>query len=315
VNFLFNGTTRTHALRMVEGRPQEPVEKWGMLEWAQVSGDYFQTLGIPLLRGRFFDQRDGPDAPPVVIVNESLARRYWPGEDPIGKRLKGMDPRGPNNGRNDDWLTVVGLVRDMRGGGPERPPFSQIYEAQAQRGEQTSMFLVRMAGDPIRAVAGARAAIRQVDKDATVSRAGTVDSLIAEDQTERRFQTWLIGVFSALSLGLAALGVFAVMHFAVIAKTREIGIRIAVGARNGDIAWLIVRDGARLAVTGIVAGAFASAWATEALSGLLFGVKSTDPVSFAAAGSILALIAIAACYLPARRAVRLDPVTALRVNG
>jgi len=226
-----------------------------------------------------------------------------------------MDPRGPNNGRNDDWLTVVGLVRDMRGGGPERPPFSQIYEAQAQRGEQTSMFLVRMAGDPIRAVAGARAAIRQVDKDATVSRAGTVDSLIAEDQTERRFQTWLIGVFSALSLGLAALGVFAVMHFAVIAKTREIGIRIAVGARNGDIAWLIVRDGARLAVTGIVAGAFASAWATEALSGLLFGVKSTDPVSFAAAGSILALIAIAACYLPARRAVRLDPVTALRVNG
>src|SRR6185369_12193617 len=134
---LFTGTTRTHSLRIVEGRAPEPVDQWGTLEWAQVSGDYFQAVGIPLLRGRFFDQRDVRDAPPVVIVNETLAKRYWPGEDAVGKRLKGMDPRGPNYGKNDDWLTVVGVVKDMRGGGRERPPFSQIYEVQAQRGEDT----------------------------------------------------------------------------------------------------------------------------------------------------------------------------------
>jgi putative ABC transport system permease protein len=312
VNFLFNGTSRTHALRIVEGHAPEPVEKWGALEWAQVSGNYFQTLGIPLLRGRFFDERDGPDAPPVVIVNETLARRYWPGEDPIGKRLKGMDPRGPNGGKNDDWLTVVGLVKDMHGGGPERPPYSQIYEVQAQRGEQTPMFLVRTEGDPQRTAADALAAIRAMNGDANISHVTTVENLIAEDQTERRFQTWLIGVFSTLSLALSALGVFAVMHFAVIAKTREIGIRIAVGARGADIAWLVIGDGARLAVAGIVVGAFASAWATEALAGLLFGVQSTDPVSFAAAAAILTAIAVGACYLPARRAARLDPVAALR---
>jgi predicted permease len=222
-NFLFNGTSRTHALRMVEGHAPEPVEKWGMLEWAQVSGNYFQTLGIPLLRGRFFDRRDGPNAPPAVIVNETLARRYWPGEDPIGKRLKGMDPRGPNDGKNDDWLTVVGLVSDMRGAGPERPPFSQIYEVQAQRGDQTPMFLLRTAGDPLHAATDARAAIQELDRDANISHVSTVENMIAEDQTERRFQTWLIGVLSTLSLGLAALGVFAVMHFAVIAKSARSG--------------------------------------------------------------------------------------------
>ncbi len=311
-NSLFTGTSRTHALRAVEGHAAEPVEKWGMLEWAQVSGDYFQTLGIPLLRGRFFDERDRPDAPPVVIVNETLAHRYWPGQDPIGKRLKGMDPRGPNGGKNDDWLTVVGLVKDIRGGGPEHPPLSQIYEVQAQRGEQTPTFFVRTIGDPLRTAEDARGAIRGANKNANISFISTVEKVIASDRAERRFQTWLITVFSTLSLVLAALGVFAVMHFAVIARTREMGIRMAVGARNVDIIWLVVRDGARLAVAGIVVGAVASLWATEALAGLLFGVKSTDPVSLAAAGAILATIAAGASYLPARRAGRLNPVAALR---
>ena len=283
-----------------------------MLEWAQISGDYFRTLGIPLLRGRYFDERDGPDAPPVVIINQSLARRYWPGEDPIGKRLKGMDPRGPHGGRNDDWLTVIGVVQDMRARGPEHPPIAQIYEVQAQRGEQTPMIFVRTAGDPLRLGADARAAILAVHRGADVSRVSTVENVIADDQTARRFQTWLIGVFSTLSLALAALGVFAVMHFAVIAKTREIGIRMAVGARTADISWLILGDGARLALAGILAGALASLWTARALSGLLFAVEPSDPLSFAAAGAILAAIAMAACYLPARRAMRLHPVAALR---
>jgi putative ABC transport system permease protein len=311
-NYLFTGVSRTHALREVEGRPAEPVEKWGALEWAQVSGDYFQAMGIPLLRGRFFDERDGPDAPPVAIVNETLARRYWPGDDPVGKRFKGMDPRGPGGGKNDDWLTVVGVVKDMRSGGRERPPFAQVYEVQAQRGEDTNAFVVRGAGDPLRLAAEVRAAIRAADRDANVSRLSTVEQLLDEDQMGRRFETWLVGVFSTLSLALAALGVFGVMHFAVIARTREIGVRIAVGARGGDILALVIRDGAMLACVGIAAGAFASAWTSEALAGMLFGVKSTDPASFAMAAGILATVAVAASYLPARRAARLDPVAALR---
>jgi putative ABC transport system permease protein len=312
-NFAFQvGVTRTHALRQVEGHAAEPAEKWGKLEWSQVSGDYFQAMGIPLLRGRYFDQRDGPAAPPVVIVNQTLARRYWPGEDPIGKRLKGMDPRGPNGGAHDDWLTVVGLVRDMRAAGRERQPFSQIYEVQAQRAEQTTLFVIRTAGDPVQLAAAARAAIRDTDSAARVSRISTMEQVLDEQQGERLFQTWLIGVFSAAALGLAALGVFAVMHFAVAAKTREIGIRIAVGARAADILALVVGDGARLALAGIAAGALASAWTTEALASLLFGVKPTDPASFAGAATVLAAVAVVACCLPARRAASLDPVAALR---
>jgi ABC-type antimicrobial peptide transport system permease subunit len=139
-----------------------------------------------------------------------------------------------------------------------------------------------------------------------------MQQVLSEHQDERLFQTWLIGVFSAAALGLAALGVFAVMHFAVAAKTREIGIRMAVGARAADILVLVLRDGARLALAGILAGALASAWTAEALASLLFGVKATDGLSFAASGALLAAVAVAACYLPARRAARLDPLTALR---
>ncbi|HXB69877.1 MAG TPA: ABC transporter permease [Candidatus Acidoferrales bacterium] len=306
------GLTRTHALRQVEGHATEPAEKWGALEWSHISGDYFQAMGIPLLRGRYFDQRDVADAPPVVIVNETLARRYWPGEDPIGKRLKGYDPRGPNGGAHDDWLTVVGLVGDMRAAGRERTPFSQIYEVQGQRVDTTPLFVIRTAGDPVQLAAAARAAVRDTNRAARVSSVSTMEHMLDEQEGQRLFQTWLIGVFSALALGLAALGVFAVMHFAVAAKTREIGIRIAVGARAADILGLVLSDGVRLALAGIAAGALASAWTTEALAGLLFGVKPTDPASFAAAATVLATVAVAACYLPARRAARLDPVAALR---
>jgi predicted permease len=174
------GLTRTHALREVEGHVKEPTEKWGTLEWSHISGDYFQAMGIPLLRGRYFDQRDGPDAPPVVIVNETLARRYWPGEDPIGKRLKGQDPRGPNGGKNDDWLTVVGMVRDMRAAGRERQPFAQIYEVQAQRSDDTPLFVIRTTGDPAQLATAARAAIRATAGSATVSNITTMEQVLDE---------------------------------------------------------------------------------------------------------------------------------------
>ncbi len=306
------GVMRTHALRIVEGKPAEPMDRWQALEWSQVSGSYFQALGIPLLSGRYFDQRDGPEALPVTIVNEAAARRYWPGQDAVGKRMKGMDPRGPNGGKNDDWLTVVGVVKDMRAGGRERQPFAQIFEPQAQRGEQTNTLVIRAAGDPAQSTTAVRNAIREASASAKVTSVATMERVLEEQQGERRFQTWLMGVFSAVALTLAALGVFAVMHFAVVAKTREIGIRMAVGARASNIFGLVIGDGVRLAVWGIAGGAMLSMWITAALAGMLFEVKPTDPASFASAAAILIIVAMGACYLPARRAARLDPVAALR---
>lgn len=312
VNWVFQGPTRTHSLRAVEGRENEPVEKWDALEWSQVSGDYFQAMGIPLLRGRFFEEHDGPTAPPVVIVNETLARRYWPGEDAVGKRVKGWDPRGPNGGKNDDWLTVVGVVKDIRGGGRERKPFAQMYEAQAQRGEVINLFVVRTAHDPAQATSGLRAAIHDANPNVGVAGVNTMEEVLADQEAQRRFETWLIGLFSAVALGLAALGVFAVMHLTVTARTREIGIRMAVGARAGDILHLVIGSGAKLAIMGIAAGAFASAWVTDVLAGILFAIKPTDLWSFAGAAIVLTLVAIAACLFPALRAAHLDPISAMR---
>lgn len=307
-NLFFLDERRMHALRQVEGRRPEPVAAWTPLVWSQVSGAYFQAVGIALLRGRYFNEQDRPDSPPVVIVNEAAARRYWPGEDPIGKRLKGFDPRG----RNDDWLTVVGLVKDTRNGGLERKPFSQIYEVQAQRGEQAGVLVIRTAGDPARIAATVRALIHETSGDASISSVGTMEQLLDQQKVQRRFQTWLIGAFSAIALALAALGVFAVMHYSVAARTREIGIRMAAGAQPRDILGLVVRDGARLALAGIAAGLLASAWAAETIASMLYEVKPTDPVSFGAATIILGTVALSACYFPARRASQIDPVRALR---
>jgi predicted permease len=305
---VFENVERTHALRIVEGRPPEPIEKWQLLEWSQIAGDYFPTLGVPLLGGRYFDDRDTADAPPVVIVNETLARRYWPGEDPIGKRVKGMDPRG----KNDDWVTVVGLAKDMRSAGREHQPFAQVYEPQAQSGENTTTFVIRTAREPFAAASAVRAAIHDTDPAVSVASIQPMERVIEARETDRRFETWLIGAFSAAALALAALGVFGVMHFAVGAKTREIGIRMAVGARASNIFSLVIGDGARLAAAGIGVGLLGSAWSADALSGMLFGVKPIDPASFLAAIAILICAAIAACYFPARRAASLDPVAALR---
>ncbi len=267
-------------------------------------------MGIPLLRGRTFTDNDRPDTAPVVIVNEALAHRYWPGEDPIGKRVKGFDPRG----RNDDWLTVVGLVKDVRSGGLEKAPYSQIYEVQSQRGETTGNLVIRTAAYPTQVAAAARTVIRRVNSQVVISSIRTMEQLLSAQETQRRFQTWLIGVFSAIALALAALGVFALMHYSVAARTAEIGIRMAVGARSTDIVRLILSNGARLACGGILVGAIAAMWTTEAIAGMLFKVTPEDPITFTWAALTLLGVALLACYLPARRASRVDPMSALREN-
>ena len=306
-NLFFLSETRMHALRQVEEHPPEPKQAWRPLVWAQVTGDYFQAMGIPLIRGRFFTENDGPAAPPVAIINQTLARRYWPGEDPIGKHLKGFDPRG----RHDDWLTVAGVVADTRSGGLERPPMSQIYEAQAQRGEQIGNLVVR-THDAARLAASVRSILLEMNPEATISSVDTVEQLLGRQEVQRRFQTWLISLFSGLALALASFGIFAAMHYSVVARRNEMGVRIALGADRSDITRLVLRDGARLAAAGVVAGIAASMWSSELLAGMLYEVKAHDPVNSAAAAFVLLVFAMLGAYLPARAASRSDPIAALR---
>jgi len=202
-------------------------------------------------------------------------------------------------------------VKDMRSGGLEKPPFSQIYELQAQRGEQIGNLVVRTAADPSALASQIRKLIHNVNSSAAISSITTMEQLIDRQKTQRRFETWLISVLSGLALALAALGIFAIMHYSVAARTAEMGIRMAVGANSSDIIALVLGSGAMLSTSGIALGALAAMWLTQAISGLLYNVGPNDPASFMAAALLLFAVSLLASYLPAKRASRLDPMIAL----
>ncbi len=244
----------------------------------------------------------------MAIINQTLAERYWPHADPIGKRLKGFDPRG----RHDDWLTVVGVVKDTRSGGLEKRPFSQIYEPQSQSREQIGNLVVRMSASPQELAASVRTLLRSLNRSAVIPSMATMEQLLERQELQRRFQTWLITVFSGLALAFAALGVFAVMHYAVAARRNEIGIRMALGASSRDITRLILGNGTRLAMSGILAGALAALGLTRWMAGMLYNVNPLDPISFFIAALSLWIAALLASFLPARAAARLDPTNAMR---
>ncbi len=307
-NIFFLEENQNHALRQVEGHAPEPVDSWTPLVWTQVSGDYFRAMAIPLLQGRYFTAQDGPESPPVAIINQTLAKRYWPGEDSIGKRLKGFDPRG----RNDEWVTVVGLVADMRSHGLERVPMAEIYEVQAQRGEATPNLIVRTSADPMQLAPTIRSTLRSLDKNVILSGITTMQDVLREQTAARRFQSWLMGLFSALALLLAAVGVYGVMHYFVTQRIPEIGVRMAFGACGKDIVSLFMRRALRFAGAGLAVGLVLALWSASLIKRMLFGVTNTDPLSFLGALSLLILVALSASYFPARSATRVDPMVALR---
>jgi predicted permease len=203
------GDLRSLGLRAVEGREPESRESWTPLTWQSVRGDYFQAMGAPLLKGRFFTEQDGPGSPLVAIVDEAMVRRYWPDEDPIGKRIKGQDHRG----QNDDWVTIVGVVGDMRRNGLERQAMPHVYEWYPQAKSIQQDLVVRTSGDPRALAATLRGAVREVDDSAILSPATTMEQQLAEQQLPRRFQTWLLGIFSMIALVLATVGIYGVMHY------------------------------------------------------------------------------------------------------
>jgi predicted permease len=261
-----------------------------------------------LLRGRFFSVEDGPDSPPVAIVNNAMARRLWPGSDAVGKRFT----LGPGDS-NGPWLTIVGVVADMRRQGLESEPNPQMFEPLAQNPSRLATLLIRTSvDDPLKMVGTLEAAVRRVEKHAPLYGVTTLEQRLGAYLTPRRFQTSLVVGFSAVALLLAAIGIYGLIQHSIVTRTQEIGLRIAVGAQAGDIFRMIIGEGLTLSLTGLVLGLVGALWVGQAGSSLLFGVTATDPLTLTAVSLLLTAVAMAACYFPARRAMKVDPIVALQ---
>ena len=294
----------------VEGQPSPGDMKLPFALYRVVSPDYFRAMGIPLQRGRFFDAHDNADSQPVILVNRRLAEQYWPGEDPTGKRLK----IGPLDSPNQ-WLTVVGVVGDVRQTGLYGDLRMDIYVPYAQ---ERRVFIaprdlvLRTKGDAASVAGAVRQAVWSVDKDQPVSHVRTMDQVFAAAISQERFQALLLGLFAALALALACIGLYGVISYAVAQRTHEIGIRMALGARPHDVLRLVLRQGMSLTVVGLVLGIAIGSVTTRVLSDMLYGVTARDPLTFVGVPILLLLVAFLACYIPARRATRIDPLAALR---
>jgi putative ABC transport system permease protein len=272
-----------------------------------VSEGFFQTLRVPLLKGRFFNAQDNQASVPVAIINETMVRLVWPGEEPLGKRFKLGSAQSSN-----PWLTVVGVVGDMRRQNLERQPFAQIFFPHLQSPSRSMNLVIRTTMEPTQLASVVRNEIRAIDKTVPLHQISTLESQLAETAAQRRFQTWLLTLFSALALVLAAVGIYGLIHQSAALRTREIGTRLALGAQPRDVLRLVIGQGMTLALCGVGIGLLAAFALTRVLAGLLFGVTATDPTTFIAAPLVLLLVALLACYLPARRAAKVDPMFALR---
>ncbi|MGH9221201.1 MAG: ABC transporter permease [Vicinamibacterales bacterium] len=274
----------------------------------EVSADFFKAMGTPLLRGRFFSFGDGPDAPPVAIINDAMARRSWPGHDPLGRRFK----LGPLDS-DRPWYTVVGVVGDMRRQGLEREPFPQMFLSLAQNPPRSvDLFIETSSGDP-QAMAGAlRAAVRRVEENAPIYGVTPLEQQFGTYLTQRRFQTSLLTGFSLIALLMAAVGVYGLIQYSVATRTQEIGLRMAIGAQRGDIFRMMIGEGLTLCLAGVALGLVGAWWLGGAGSSLLFGVTASDPLTFTTVSMLLTAVAAAACYFPARRAMAVEPIVALR---
>jgi putative ABC transport system permease protein len=274
---------------------------------AWVSEDYFRAMGIPLLEGRAFGAADRPGAPPAIIINQTMARRFWPGGGAIGRRIKW-------GGWGDEWLTVVGIAADVKVSSFEAETNPAVYMPlfQIPRARSDVMYVVRTSGDPTRIVAAVRRELRAVDPSLPVFNIRTMNQVMAESVAQRRFSTLLLTVFAAVALLLAALGLYSVMSCTVAQRTHEIGIRVALGAQSGDVMKLVLGQGMMLTLAGVAIGLVAALAVTRLMERLLYGVSASDPLTFAAVSVLLVAVAMLACWLPTRRATRVNPLIALR---
>jgi putative ABC transport system permease protein len=287
-------------------------------EFRVVSPSYFRTMGIRLLRGRFLEDSDRERARPVAVINETLARAYWPNEDPIGRRFRLLD--APPERAKTVFLTVVGVVADAKSNGLTEAAANEAYVPMRQRpvaiagmGFARQMSLaVRTSVEPMNLTNAIRQEVWAIDRGVPITDARTMEQILAAVTSQPRFNTILLGIFAATALILAGVGIYGVLSHSVTQRAREIGIRIALGARRGDVLRLVVKQGMFLALLGVAIGLAASFALTRLMTGLLYNVSATDPATFALIAVILTLVAFVACYLPARRATKVDPMVALR---
>ncbi len=278
------------------------------IDYYQTVGDrYFETMGVHLIEGRLFDERDGKGAPLTLIVNQTLARMYWPGESALGRRMK--------PGFQGEWRTIVGVVADVKNAGIDKPTGTELYGPYRQSGGfgiRNAYVTVRTQRDPDELINSLRAEIHSIDGSLPISSVRTMDDVIVATQSRPRFLAILLTMFSGVALVLAAVGLYGVISYSVAQRTSEFGIRMALGAGPSDVLGMVIGQGARLALAGVVAGGLGALALTRMMRGLLFGIDFFDPLTFTVMAAVLAAVMLVACYVPARRATRVDPMVALR---
>ncbi|HKW99401.1 MAG TPA: ABC transporter permease [Bryobacteraceae bacterium] len=291
----------------IEGHTVQPGEPAPHADQRIITPDYFRALRIPLMEGRSFSDSDSPNSPKVVIIDDVLAKTFWPKEDPIGRRITQDDPK------NQHWATIVGVVGNVKHRALDIAPKGVMYWPHAQSENIHNMMLaVRTSKDPAALSTAVRSEVESIDKDQPVYDVQTMDEYMAESVAPKKFSVLLLALFAAVAAALAAVGIYGVMSYSVTQKTHEIGIRMALGARRADVLGEVIRQGMVLALAGVAAGLIGAAIVTRLMSALLFGVSATDPATFAVVALALATVALVASYIPAWRATRVDPVVALR---
>ena len=293
----------------IEGNPPLTADKWPSGNYRTVSTDYFRAMNIPVVQGRAFNDRDVENAPLVMIVNQALANRDFPNGDAVGKRI--------NLGNNDAngqpvWFEIVGVAANVRSIELREEATPEFYLSGLQDSFRNMSLVVRTTVEPVSIAAAVRRAAAEVDKAAAVSDVKTMEHIVNQAVTQPRFNLFLLGLFSGIALLLSAAGIYGVTAYSVTQRTHEFGIRMALGAQVGDVLRMIIKQGMLLISVGLAVGLLAAFILTRLLKTLLFGVSATDPLTFVAITLLLSVVALLACYIPARRATKVDPLVALR---
>ena len=290
----------------VEGKLPARGEPIPVADVRSITSNYFAAIGTPMLRGRTFDEHDDAKSPPVAIIDETVAKRYWPGEDPINRRIRfGTDTTNP-------WMTIVGVTRNTKHMSLDAPTDYYVYVPVAQATPWRTYLVVRTSGEPLRLAAPVRRVLAAIDPVLPMAETHTMEQAVASSLGTKRVTNVLLTGFALVAVLLAAIGIYGVMSLSVAGRRHEFGVRLALGAAPGDVLRLVIRQGMTLAVAGLAIGIVVALWATRFLSALLFGVAPIDAATFLGVTAVLGAVALLACYLPARRATRADPVGALR---